>query len=250
MTRLHLMKALFVTAAVLGLAACGGGGSSSDSTPQTAAQNVAVISSGTVTGFGSVFVNGVRFETSSAAFTINGKPGTQADLRVGHVVRIHGRRMAQAIARRIASTSMIWSKVPSRSVDAAAGALVVMGQTVLTDAEHLSTTTFPVHRSRARGWRHRRGERHAPRRRRYPGDAHRGRKLPAQIFEVTGVGILPSNSCAQAQCSRRSWSITPRRRFRTFRAVSRERRSHRSARQLRQRGRRARGELDRAEAGR
>src|ERR1700754_597553 len=92
MTRQHLMKAFFVTAAILGLAACGGGGSSNDSTPQPAAQNVPVISSGTVTGFGSVFVNGVRFETSSAAFTINGKPGTQADLRVGHVIKVHGRR--------------------------------------------------------------------------------------------------------------------------------------------------------------
>ncbi len=63
MMRLHLMKALFVTAAVLGLAACGGGSSSSDSAPHAAAQSVPVISSGTVTGFGSVFVNGVRFET-------------------------------------------------------------------------------------------------------------------------------------------------------------------------------------------
>jgi len=80
MTRQHLMKAFFVTAAILGLAACGGGGSSNDSTPQPAAQNVPVISSGTVTGFGSVFVNGVRFETSSAAFTINGKPVPETPL--------------------------------------------------------------------------------------------------------------------------------------------------------------------------
>ena len=73
MTRQHLIKGLFAAVAALVLAACsGGGGSSGDDAAQSAAQSVPVISSGTVTGFGSVFVNGVRFETSSAAFTING----------------------------------------------------------------------------------------------------------------------------------------------------------------------------------
>ena len=88
-----------------------------------------------VTGFGSVFVNGVRFETSGAAFTINGKPGTQADLRVGHIVRIHGRRdgAGNCTADRIDFDDLV--KGPVMSVNAAAGTLVVMGQTVLTDAD-------------------------------------------------------------------------------------------------------------------
>ena len=76
--------------------------------PQATAQSVQVISSGAITGFGSVFVNGVRFETSSAAFMINGKPGTQADLRVGHVVRITVIATVPATARQIASTSTTW----------------------------------------------------------------------------------------------------------------------------------------------
>ena len=93
MTRQHLMRMLALVAGAFGLAACSGGGdSSSDNQPQSAAQDVPVISSGAITGFGSVFVNGVRFETSGAAFTINGRPGTQADLRVGDVVKIHGHR--------------------------------------------------------------------------------------------------------------------------------------------------------------
>jgi uncharacterized protein DUF5666 len=137
MTRQHPMKALFVVAAALGLAACsgGGGGSSSDNAPQAAAQSVPVISSGVVTGFGSVFVNGVRFETSSAAFTINGKPGTQADLRVGDVVKIHGHRdgSGNCTADRIDFDDLV--KGPVTSADAAAGMLVVLGQTVLVDAD-------------------------------------------------------------------------------------------------------------------
>jgi len=128
------MKAVVAAAAVVGLTACGGGGSST-STPQAAAQSTPVVSSGAITGFGSVFVNGVRFETSSAAFTINGKPGTQADLRVGHVVTVHGHRddNGNSTADRIDFDDLV--KGPVDSVDAAAGTLVVMGQTVLTDAD-------------------------------------------------------------------------------------------------------------------
>jgi uncharacterized protein DUF5666 len=135
MSRTHLMKAVVTAAAVVGLAACGGGGSSNNNTPQAAAQSVPVISSGAISGFGSVFVNGVRFDTSSAAFTINGKPGTQADLRVGHVVTIHGHRddNGRSTADRIDFDDLV--KGPVDSVDAAAGTLVVLGQTVLTDAD-------------------------------------------------------------------------------------------------------------------
>lgn len=129
------MKAAVTAVAVVGVAACGGGGSSNDSTPQAAAQSVPVISSGAVTGFGSVFVNGVRFETSSATFTINGRPGTQADLRVGHVVTVHGHRDAagHSTADRIDFDDLV--KGPVDTIDTASGTLVVMGQTVLTDAD-------------------------------------------------------------------------------------------------------------------
>lgn len=134
MKRTHLNALLFAAALTI-IAACGGGGSSNNSPPPATGQTVPVISSGTVTGFGSVFVNGVRFETSTAAFTINGKPGTQADLRVGHVVTVHGHRddTGNSTADRIDFDDLV--KGPVASVDAAAGTLVVLGQTVLTDAD-------------------------------------------------------------------------------------------------------------------
>jgi hypothetical protein len=134
MSRTPLTKAVVAAAAVVGLAACGGGGSS-NSAPRAAAQTVPVVSSGAITGYSSVFINGVRFETSSAAFTINGKPGTQADLRVGHVVTIHGHRddRGNSTADRIDFDDLV--KGPVDSVDVAAGTLVVMAQTVLTDAD-------------------------------------------------------------------------------------------------------------------
>ncbi len=69
----------------LGLTACGGGGGD---TAATTASNI--ISSGTITGFGSVYVNGVKFETVGTTFDIEGEPGTQDQLAIGMVVQVNG----------------------------------------------------------------------------------------------------------------------------------------------------------------
>jgi hypothetical protein len=47
-------------------------------------------SSGAVEGFGSIFVNGVEFETSEAEFEIEGEFGLEDDLREGMVVKVEG----------------------------------------------------------------------------------------------------------------------------------------------------------------
>jgi len=47
-------------------------------------------SSGAVTGFGSIFVNGVEFETNSSEFKIEGVNGSQADLVEGMRVKVSG----------------------------------------------------------------------------------------------------------------------------------------------------------------
>ncbi|HHJ36227.1 MAG TPA: hypothetical protein ENJ87_10725 [Gammaproteobacteria bacterium] len=47
-------------------------------------------SSGSVTGFGSIFVNGVEFDTSSSSFDIEGLSGTQTDLALGMRVKVSG----------------------------------------------------------------------------------------------------------------------------------------------------------------
>ena len=48
------------------------------------------VSTGTVTGFGSVFVNGVEFDTSSAIFEVEDNSASEADLRIGMVVQVEG----------------------------------------------------------------------------------------------------------------------------------------------------------------
>ena len=50
------------------IVACGGGGSSSSMSNLTP-----VLATGTITGFGSIYVNGVHFQTSSATIRKNGQ---------------------------------------------------------------------------------------------------------------------------------------------------------------------------------
>ncbi|MCF6254178.1 MAG: DUF5666 domain-containing protein, partial [Thiomicrorhabdus sp.] len=76
------------------LVACGGGSGGTDT---AGIGGSGFTSSGTITGFGSVFVNGVKFETTNATFDIEGIPGTQNDLAIGMVVQVNGIRNPDGI---------------------------------------------------------------------------------------------------------------------------------------------------------
>ena len=49
-----------------------------------------ITSTGTINGFGSIFVNGVEFETDKSDVSLDGKTSTQDKLRLGMVVTVHG----------------------------------------------------------------------------------------------------------------------------------------------------------------
>jgi len=127
------------------LVACGGSGpdlAGIDGTgivPPTPEASPAV-AIGTVTAFGSVFVDGIRFDTSSATFTIDGRTGSQDDLAVGDVVTVTGSIDNQDPTRGTARTVVFDDAVegPLQSKDAVAGTLVVLGQPVRISA----TTSF------------------------------------------------------------------------------------------------------------
>lgn len=113
--------------------ACGGGGSTTSPTPTPAATSV--VSHGTITGFGSVIIDGVRYDTSRAAFSVDGNSGrTQDDLSVGQRVTVRGsiRDDGSRSAGEVEYEAELHGIVSS--VDVAAGRFVALGQTIVTDA--------------------------------------------------------------------------------------------------------------------
>ena len=93
------------------LSGCGGGG---DGAPGASAGTAggSAMASGTVTGFGSVFVNGKRFETTAASFVVDGQPGSQGDLKLGMTVVVSGtvnggQRSANSVRQRDAVEGLV-----------------------------------------------------------------------------------------------------------------------------------------------
>lgn len=93
--------------------------------------------SGTITGLGSVIVNGIRYEDSAATVSVDGSASTAAALQLGMVVRIRGSAvtpasvaggLATATASSIACGSE-WKGLID-AVDATAGTFTLLGQTV------------------------------------------------------------------------------------------------------------------------
>lgn len=90
------------------------------------------VSSGPITGFGSIFVNGVEYDVSSANIIINGVAATEAALKVGMIVKVRGDRSgATGSALEVEFDSDIEGVV--NSVNAANNTLTVMGQVVVVD---------------------------------------------------------------------------------------------------------------------
>ncbi len=92
------MKTRVVLASLLTglLVSCGGGGG--DSAPVTAGINGGGIQGingggiavGPVTGFGSVFVNGIEFSTSGTTISIEGAAASESQLKIGQIVDVRG----------------------------------------------------------------------------------------------------------------------------------------------------------------
>jgi hypothetical protein len=128
------------------LGGCGGGGGSSS--PATGSSSGSATASGTVTGFGSVIVNGKKFETNGASVTVDGQPVLsctvnsveQCGLKEGMVVKVSGSFNGSShSASTITQEDTLEGPITSKNqVDASNGTLAVLGQTVIVD----STTRF------------------------------------------------------------------------------------------------------------
>lgn len=118
------------------LAACGGGGGGS--TPTSAAK--AGFSKGVITAKGSITVNGVKFNSSSAKVKFDNLSGAGIDdskLKVGMVVNIKGmidNTGMTGTAEKIEFTDNLQGPIDASSINLAAGTFTVFGQTVMVDA--------------------------------------------------------------------------------------------------------------------
>lgn len=134
---MKLMRNGLLAAALLAIAACGGSGSDTTAAPATGASSPQpAISVGPITNFGSIVVNGVRYDTDNATFLVSGQPGTQTDLSVGHIVRVKGSRDSESGT---GTADEVWFdetvEGPVDDIDLASGTLVVLGQTVIVTAD-------------------------------------------------------------------------------------------------------------------
>jgi len=127
----------FAAAAAL-LAGCGGGGDTGTSSlpAGNSGANTSSFAAGAISGFGSVIVNGVRFDDSAARIVDDdGRAGDSSALKLGMRVEIDGGAVSddgtgpRAAAKEIRFGSELVG--PVAGVDATAKSLVILGQTVL-----------------------------------------------------------------------------------------------------------------------
>lgn len=145
-----LRHGLLVAVFAAGLSACGGGGGGGGTNPPPAGgggndgggggtggitRTGVAVAVGSISGFGSIIVNGIEYDTSSAIFTIDDNPGSQDDLSVGHVVAVRGTindDNTNAVATSVDFGDLV--EGPVSSVDTVNNTLVVLGQTVAISA--------------------------------------------------------------------------------------------------------------------
>lgn len=125
------MNRIFVAGLLAGLvlAACGGGGSG------TAGSARSIVSNGTITGFGSVIVDGIEYETTEAEFEVGDDTNqTQDAFSVGQRVRVTGTvdDNGNHIALRVEYEAELHGIVTA--VDITQGKFNALGQTIRTDA--------------------------------------------------------------------------------------------------------------------
>ena len=93
---------------------------------------------GPISGFGSIIVNGVRYDTSSASFNVDDSSGVESDLKVGQIVYLKTETDDQGNS---SATSVNYDDIvegPISAIDFATNAFTVLGQLVMVD----SNTSF------------------------------------------------------------------------------------------------------------
>ena len=130
--------ALMAAAAIGG---CGGGGISAGVDTGGTGGEMPTYSYGPIDGFGSIIVNGVRFDdTLATVLDDDGATHSRSELKLGMVIAVDAgpiRTDASGVRTSTATKVQIGTEItgPVQAVDVAAGTLTVIGQTVSVDAQ-------------------------------------------------------------------------------------------------------------------
>jgi len=135
MPPLRQLAVALCAGALLVVAACGGGGASStDAAPvQSGGNTPLTMSQGVITGFGSVIVNGVRWDDSSASVSDdNGVSHASSELKLGMTVSIDGGSIdpANSTGKALAIRYGAEMLGPVGTVDTPASTFTLLGQTI------------------------------------------------------------------------------------------------------------------------
>jgi hypothetical protein len=127
----RLTRRNWVVLAASALSGCGGGDGTTASMPGTG--GTGIYAQGSIMGFGSVRVNGIKFDDMAATVQLDGQAGRSADLRLGMVASIQGRRGAD-VTLGIASSIDVWSIAQGPVTSSLAGQFTLAGMTLQTDS--------------------------------------------------------------------------------------------------------------------
>jgi Domain of unknown function (DUF5666) len=151
MTKQQIVASATALAITLTLMACGSGSDSSSGSLSSTAKTTT--SQGVITGFGSVFVNGIEyFIGNSTVINVNGNDKSESDLQLGMLVTVKGTVNSDGkigMANEIKYANLIKGVVTSNTVGSdGTGTLTVMGQTVTVTADtvfdsKVATVTSP-----------------------------------------------------------------------------------------------------------
>lgn len=127
-----------VAAALFG---CGGGGETSSSSSTTALLSDTVVAKGTVTGFGSVIVEGVRYDDTGASVSIDDTRGAPRSASLGDL-KLGMRVDMDSDGNQRARTIIVSPEVQGLISSLTASGFVIAGQTVRVSADPAAPTVF------------------------------------------------------------------------------------------------------------
>lgn len=116
------------------VASCGGGGGGT-----FAGIDRLGVTNGTITGFGSIIVNGIEYQTSNTTYDIDDNPaGLPGSLKVGQAVTLRWSSSDNGVTRRadaVIYDDTVEGPITAGSISLLTSSFVVLGQTVIVDAD-------------------------------------------------------------------------------------------------------------------